>query len=84
MELYKEVENIRSKEDFTYFLSQLINDYTNNNKEWENKNIGDFISAMKSWVEDMEGYYKNNHLDVPTNIDWNFFANVLFASRIYE
>jgi hypothetical protein len=36
------------------------------------------------WVEDMDGYYKNNNIQTPENISWNFFANVLYAAKIYE
>jgi hypothetical protein len=32
----------------------------------------------------MEGYYINNNLPMPEKIDWNFFANVLYAAKLYE
>ena len=84
MELYKEVENVGSKEELLSFLGLLINDFKNNPDEWENKSVESFIEGMQSWVEDMEGYYENNNIPIPNNIDWGFFANVFYAGKIYE
>jgi hypothetical protein len=84
MELYKEVKNVSAKEDFLKFLGMLINDFKNNPDEWENKSVESFLEGMQSWVEDMEGYYENNNLPIPNNIDWGFFANVFYAGKIYE
>lgn len=84
MELYKEIAKVHSKEDFIKFLNLLIHDYRNNQSEWENKTLEDYLEAILSWVEDMEGYFENNKLEKPKNIDWNFFANVLYAAKIYE
>jgi hypothetical protein len=84
MELYKEIKNINSKEEFIRFLGLLISDFKNNSDEWENKSIESFLEGIQSWVEDMEGYYENNNLSTPNNIDWGFFANVFYSGKIYE
>lgn len=84
MEIYKEVKKVSTKDEFTRFIDLLIKDYTSNLDEWENRNIEDFLEGMKSWVEDMEGYYINNNLPVPEDIDWNFFASIFYAGKIYE
>jgi hypothetical protein len=84
MELYKEVKQVGSKEEFLRFLRMLINDFKNKPDEWENKSVESFLEGMQSWVEDMEGYYENNNLPIPNNIDWGFFANVFYAGKIYE
>jgi hypothetical protein len=84
MEIYKEISNVKTKEDFIKFLGMLALDYKNNTEQWESKGVESYLESIKSWVEDMEGYYKNKKLDVPTNIDWNFFANVFYVGKIYE
>jgi len=39
---------------------------------------------MQSWIEDMDGYYENMNMKLPEKIEWNVFANVLMAARVYE
>lgn len=35
-------------------------------------------------AEDMDGYYSNIGKGVPTDINWNFIATLLYAGSIYE
>jgi len=83
MELYEELGGVNSKDDFLKFLNSLINDNTNNDEEWENRSIAEYLGSIRSWVEDMEGYYKNNNLSVP-KINWNFLATIFYVGKIYE
>lgn len=84
MSIYQEIKNVKTKEDFLKFLGILAEDNRNNTEEWENKTIESYLESIQSWIEDMEGYYENNNLEVPKNIDWNFFANVFYVGKIYE
>lgn len=84
MELYKEIAHVDSKEEFIKFIGHLVNDFKENRVEWENKTLDTYLEGMQSWVDDMEGYFKNNNMQTPKNINWNFFANVLYAAKIYE
>jgi hypothetical protein len=84
MDLYKEIENIATKEDFLRFMELLIDNFRNNPDDWENKSLENYLESIQSWVEDMDGYYKNNNIQTPESISWNFFANVLYAAKIYE
>ena len=70
MKINKMIENVKSKEDFISFINRLSKDNQINNDEWENKDILSYLEGVSSWVEDMDGYYKNMNLDVPINIDW--------------
>lgn len=78
------LDNIESKEDFISFVNSLLNDNQVNNDEWENKDILSYLEAISSWVEDMEGYYDNMKLDIPTNIDWKFIATLFYVGKVYE
>jgi len=42
------------------------------------------LEAVTSWTEDMDGYYQNNGIEIPQNINWKAFANILIAAKIYE
>ncbi len=80
----KTISKINSKDDFITFVELLSNDLKNNSDEWENKSLPDYLEAIGSWTHDMEGYYENNHLEIPKNIDWKVFANILMAAKMYE
>lgn len=84
MKLYEEIKNVESKDDFISFVEMLISDFKQNKDEWENQTVEDYLEGLKSWVEDMEGYYKNTKQPVPENINWNFFVNILYSGKIYE
>lgn len=77
-------KEINTKEDFIEFLEFLSSDAKNNLSEWENKDLPSYLAAMASWIEDMDGYYLNQKLPVPEDINWKFIADILMAARIYE
>ncbi|EFU1360097.1 hypothetical protein HUO97_004475, partial [Salmonella enterica] len=52
--------------------------------EWENKDLPSYFESMASWVEDMDGYYLNQKLPAPENVNWTFIADILMAARVYE
>lgn len=84
MNIYTEVQNVKTKEDFLRFLEMLANDRKVNAEKWENRSVEDYLLSIQSWIEDMEGYYENNNLEVPQNLDWNFIATILYVGKIYE
>ena len=84
MNVYELIHNIKNKEDFVFFINNLQEDNQVRNNEWENKDISSYLESISSWVEDMEGYYKNMKLDIPANIDWKFIAMLFYVGKIYE
>lgn len=84
MNIDKQVSEIKSKDDFINFVEHLADNLKKHPEQWENKNLYDFLEAIASWTDDMEGYYSNNNLPTPQNIDWKVFAYILIAARIYE
>lgn len=83
-ELEKVAQNVKSKEDFVRFVGELIKDLKNNSNTWENNNLDNYLRAIQNWTEDMEGYYINNSLPVPENINWKVFTDILMAAKVYE
>jgi len=77
-------QSITNKEDFLRFLELLIKYFNDHQNEWENITLPDYLDAAQRWTESMEGYYINNKLPVPQNINWQVFADILLAATMYE
>lgn len=84
MEVYNRINNIKSKEEFIEFLDFLSKDRYTKIGEWNNNTIEEYLAAISSWVEDMEGYYKNNNLPISNNQNWGFIATLFYVGKIYE
>jgi hypothetical protein len=78
------INEIKGKEDFINFVELLLSNLKNNPKEWTNKSLPQYLEGISSWTEDMEGYYQNNNLPVPENVNWKVFADILIAAKMYE
>ncbi len=81
---HSDVRKIQTKQDFISFLIYLKKDYLENLSTWENRDIGAFLEAMASWVEDMDGFYTNQGLPIPEKPDWKIFADILMGGKLYE
>jgi hypothetical protein len=84
MLLHKMIDEIRSKEDFIKFLSALRKDLATNNDDWENPTLERYLEAMEAWIGSMDGYYMNTNQPIPEQPTWKMFADILYASKIYE
>ena len=81
--------SIKSKDDLVAFLKLLNKEYKENGDSWENGTLPDFLEALTSWAEDMDGYYANlglaSEIDLEQNSAlWRVFADMLMAARVYE
>ncbi len=80
----KKINEINNKEDFVNFVELLVSNLKSNPEEWTNKSLLEYLESISSWTEDMEGYYQNNDMPIPENINWKVFANILIAAKMYE
>lgn len=78
------IDQVRTREDFARFIHKLKEDTHINTDEWENKDISSYLESVASWVEDMDGYYKNMNMKLPKNVDWKFLATLFYVGKIYE
>jgi len=78
------VNSVKTKADFISFIHFLLQDLKSNSEDWENKTLPEYLEAIASWTDDMEGYYVNNNLPIPDNVDWKVFADILVAAKMYE
>ncbi|BDU51674.1 DUF7660 family protein [Haliovirga abyssi] len=79
-----EVEKIRNKKDFIEFVRQLRMDFKENKEEWENDTLENYLEAFQAAIEAMDNYYINNKLEIPKNVPWNIFAEILETAKYYE
>jgi hypothetical protein len=84
MDMFVQINNIKSKAEFIDFISILSEDSVNNKDEWKNNTVKDYLTSISSWVEDMEGYYINNNLQIPSDENWSFIATLFYVGKIYE
>ncbi|MCC3157285.1 hypothetical protein LJ737_08545 [Hymenobacter sp. 15J16-1T3B] len=79
-----DAEQVNSKADFLQFMATLQQDLADNSPPWENRTLADYLEALGRWVEDMEGWYSNTGQQIPPQISWQVFANILKAASLYE
>lgn len=84
VDLYEQIEQIKSKEDLAKFVSALKLDLQSNPAGWENPTLGRFLEAMESWIGSMDNYYKNTGQPSVGSPTWRTFADILLASKMYE
>ena len=78
------LNNVRTKNEFLNFLKSLNESYKNDPAMWTNKSIEDYLDALIGCVESMEGFYENQGDEMPTDINWSVFADLLDSARICD
>ncbi len=82
--MYNRINSIKSKEKLIEFLDFLSKDRHDKKGEWKNNTIEDYLTSISSWIEDMDGYYINNNLPIPSNENWSLIATLFYVGKIYE
>jgi hypothetical protein len=82
--LDEQVDEIRSRNDFTAFARALLKNLREHPEQWENNDLISYLDALSAWVEDMDGYYINRGEPVPEVSNWRVLGQMLLAARIYE
>jgi hypothetical protein len=84
MRLHEYINKIKNKEDLADFIVLLNEDLMKNPDEWENDTLSRFLLAMEDWIRSMDNYYIHTAQQVPSEPTWKVFADILYASKIYE
>lgn len=80
--MIEKINSISSKEDFVEYIRSLVTDFTDNNDEWENITIPDYLEQIASWIED---YAKSPANDIVwEKVDFKILARLLYMGKIYE
>jgi hypothetical protein len=83
-DLHQNAKRVTDRESFVRFVELMSLDLKKNPQAWENRDLSSFLEALAGWIEDMDGYYENQKLEKPKNINWQFMTDALMAARIYE
>jgi hypothetical protein len=76
---------VTDRRSFIEFLELLREDFVDNPQEWENKNLPDFLEALSSYTEDIQGYYDNTEQHINADAPgWTTFADMFKGAKIYE
>jgi len=82
---YLETSAISSRQDFASFLNNLLLDYQQNGRKWENQNLGDFLESLTAYASDIDGRYQNMPVAIDANAaSWRVFADILRGATSYE
>lgn len=76
---------VADRQTFIEFLNLMRRDFLNKPESWENKTLPDFLEALSTCTEDIQGYYDNMKQDV--NVDqpsWQTFADLFKCATMYE
>ncbi|QDQ25894.1 hypothetical protein FNU76_05750 [Chitinimonas arctica] len=84
MDLKLKTDTVSSRDDFIEFVDALRLDLSTNRTKWQNASLDDFLEALSAWVQDMDGYYLNNNLPIPTSPEWKTIAEMMLAAKFYE
>lgn len=76
---------VTDRQSFIKFLGLLHKDLLQNPETWENKTLPDFLEALASYAEDIEGYYDNTDANVDAEkAAWSTFADIFKGAKVYE
>ena len=80
--MIEKINSISCKEDFVEYIRSLVTDFTDNNDEWENITIPDYLEQIASWIEDYAASPANDI--VWEKINFKILAQLLYMGKIYE
>jgi len=69
-------DKVQNKKSFFAFVKALEKDFVNNQQEWENITIDQFLESSTAWAEDSDFDLKEN--------TWKQFAGFLYSGKFYE
>ncbi|WP_293938181.1 MULTISPECIES: DUF7660 family protein [Sphingobacterium] len=76
---------VTDRQSFIKFLDLLHKNLLQNPETWENKTLPDFLEALASYAEDIQGYYDNTDANVDAEkAAWSTFADIFKGAKVYE
>ena len=77
-------KDIESREDLADYIDKMADDFRDNINDWENITVEDFLRAAAAWLRAMHNYYRNTGQEMPHDVNWSLFADILSAAKHYE
>lgn len=79
--VFDEIENVNNREAFIAFLENLADDYKENNEEWVNDSISDYLESIAAWIKDWGDSHGNDEFE---QLDFKELAKIFYVGKIYE
>ena len=76
MEIHERARNVETKADLVAFVQALAQDLERNAESWENPSLERYLKALASWLEDSDGYYRNQGKPIATTPSWKNVADI--------
>jgi len=74
---------VNDRESFINFIDLLRQDLIDNPECWKNKKLENFLEAMSSYAQDIQGYYDNMKQNINADeANWQTFADILKGASI--
>lgn len=68
MDIYDLADGVDSKEKLVEFLFYLQKDFKENQGDWENITLADYLESMEAWLNDCDGAFQNKGEEMPHGI----------------
>ena len=81
MAIFDQIENVNNRETFIDFLENLADDYIENNEEWVNGSVSDYLERIAAWIKDWGDSHGNDEFE---QLDFGELAKIFYAGKIYE
>lgn len=76
---------VKDRKSFSQFLELLREDLINNPDAWENKTLSNFLEALATYTEDIQGYYDNTNTNINADVpSWSTFSDIFKGAKVYE
>lgn len=71
--------------EFIEFIKEFRKDLKEDKSSWRNVTLEDFLEAIESYTEDVQGYYDNMQMDIDADKPtWENFKTILKGASVYE
>jgi hypothetical protein len=76
---------VTDRQTFIKFIDLLRQDFIHRPESWENKKLEDFLGAISSYAEDIQGYFDNTKQNINADeASWQTFADIFKGAILYE
>lgn len=76
---------VKTRADLSAFVDWLASDLQANPAEWENDTLPRFLDALARYLDDLDGWCRNNAPDIdPEVAQWRLMAVALSGASVYE
>ena len=76
---------VSDRSSFVTFLQSFRNEFDNGDGSWTNRTLPEFLDALESYAEDVQGYYDNVHPGINADVpSWRVFADILKGATMQE